>query len=235
MTKYEPKAQRILIVEDSLELAHVLKRGLTEEGFEIGHAPSGEVALRELKEGWDLVILDLTLPDISGESVLGFIQQPTESPPVLVLTARSQIEDKVALFERGCDDYLTKPFNFNELLGRVRALLRRSPKTIPENLHYDGLSLKPSTNQVSNGDKEITLTPKEFAILKLLLRQPGKVISRKELMRSVWGLTREQRTNFIEVHLANLRKKLAQVERGDWLHTVRSTGISLSRPPAHES
>lgn len=227
--------KKLLIIEDSRELSSLLQRGLAEEGYLVEVAASGAVAFRRLEEYWDLVILDLMLPDVSGEVILEFIHRELDSPRVLVLTARDHIADKVSLFEKGCDDYLTKPFDFNELLGRVRALLRRSTRPRPDNLEYEGLTLDPLTNRVSVGSSEIALTPKEFAILRQLVKQPGQIISRKELLCSVWGLTGEQSTNFFEVHLANLRKKLGRIDREKWLHTVRATGVSLSRPEAHGS
>jgi len=221
---------RILIVEDAPDVARLLEQGLTEEGFEAKIAPNGRVALREAENGWDIIILDLTLPDVSGETIMSFLAQRLDHPPVLVLTARGQLEDKLSLFRQGCDDYLTKPFAFEELLHRVKALLRRSPKSVPEQCRYEDMELEPTTHLLSVGERKIALTPKEFNICRLLMSSPGRVVSRKELLQGVWGLTHEPPTNFIEVHLANLRKKLGQVERDGWLQTVRAAGFLLEKP-----
>lgn len=226
---------KILVVEDTKDLADVVRRGLEEEGYELDIANTAEVAFRKLQQPWDLVLLDLMLPDASGEELLNFIVQEPNGPRVLVLTARSQVEDKIALFRQGCDDYLTKPFVFAELLGRVKALLRRAPRPLAKHMEYEGLALDPERHVLAGGGMEVTLTPKELAIFRLLMNEPGRIVSRKELLRSVWGLTHEQRTNFIEVHLTNLRRKLAQLDRQDWLHTVRASGVTLQKPDAHRN
>jgi DNA-binding response OmpR family regulator len=224
------ETSRILIVEDAPDVARLLQRGLTEEGFEAEVAPTGQVALRKADESWDAIILDLTLPDVPGETIMSYLAQRMDHPPVLVLTARGQLEDKLTLFRQGCDDYLTKPFALEELLHRVKALLRRAPKSLPDECHYEDMRLEASTHQLSVGASKISLTPKEFNICRLLMRAPGRVVSRKELLQAVWGLTHEPRTNFIEVHLANLRKKLGQVEREGWLQTIRASGFLLEKP-----
>jgi len=224
---------RVLIVEDSPDVSRFVSRGLKEEGFQVAEAQSGEVALRHMDSDWDLIILDLMLPDMSGETLLEYLMQKNSRPPVLVLTAKSRLEDKISLFQRGCDDYLTKPFAFEELLGRVRALLRRSPRIHLESYQYEDMTLDPSTHQLKVSERTVHLTPKEFAIIRLLMREPGRVVNRKELLHGIWGLKHEPRTNFIEVHLANLRKKLALASRDSWLQTIRTTGICLSRPNGH--
>ena len=222
--------QRILIVEDSSQVGELLQRGLTEEGFDVGVAETGEIALRKLNERWDLVVLDLMLPDLSGERIMAFLGQRAEHPRVLVLTAKAEVESKIELFKLGCDDYLTKPFAFEELLGRVKALLRRPAVSLPENVTYDDLKLEGATLKLKKGNDEVSLTPKEYAICRLLMLEPGRVVSRKELLNSVWGYTVEPKTNFMEVHLANLRKKLARLHCSDWLQTVRSSGVAFERP-----
>ena len=221
---------RILVVEDAANVADLLRRGLTEEGFEVTVAASGEEALRHADQSWGLVVLDLMLPDLPGENVLDYFAHRLDRPPVLVLTARDQLEDKVALFQRGCDDYLTKPFAFEELLLRVQALLRRAPRVEPEACRYEDMALESATHKLRVGDRQIPLTPKEFAICRLLMREPGRVVSRRELLHGVWGLAHEPRTNFIEVHLTNLRKKLGQADRAEWLRTIRASGFVLNRP-----
>jgi two-component system OmpR family response regulator len=228
---------RVLIIDDSAEVSDFLRRGLIEENYQVTVAQSGEVGLRRADEGWELIILDLMLPDISGESILEYITHRTDHPPVLVLTARDQLGDKLSLFRLGCDDYLTKPFAFEELLERVKALMRRAPKASNVDYHYEDMTLEPQTNLLTVGSfkTKISLTPKEFAICRTLIRQPGQVVSRKQLLHSVWGLRHEPKTNFIEVHFANLRKKLIPVKRENWVRTVRTSGFVLSRPEDHAS
>ncbi len=223
---------RVLIIEDACEVAKLIQKGLVEEGFEVEIASSGEEALRRLDEHWNLIVLDLMLPDVSGELILQYLSQKLEHPSVLVLSAKGRTEDKLKLFDLGCDDYLVKPFVFEELLRRVRALLRRPPRTLPRVTQFADFKLDPENHTLSVGDSEVTLTPKEFSIFRKLANEPGRVISRKELLHSVWGLSIEPRTNFIEVHLTHLRKKLAQLQRESWLHTVRSSGVVLKNPDA---
>lgn len=220
---------RILIIEDAPDVANLLNRGLTEEGFETEVASDGQTALRRATEPWNLVILDLMLPDVTGEEILDFIVQKMDHPAVLVLTARDRLDDKLALFRKGCDDYLVKPFAFEELLSRVRALLRRPPRQ-EEKLEYGEISLEPTSFSLMRGKNRVTLTPKEFALCRRLMSEPGKVISRREILHSVWGLTHEPKTNYIDVHVTNLRKKMSAVGAENWLHALRGTGLMLLRP-----
>ncbi len=222
--------KRVLIVEDDEDVASLIDRGLKEEGLETKIAGNVEVALRSLSDTWDLVVLDLTLPDLPGDSVLTFLNQSLYRPPVLILTARGELETKLELFRQGCDDYLTKPFVFDELLARVRALLRRPSRVLALDPQYEDMRLVDDHLQLVIGTEVINLTPKEYSICRLLLGEPGKVVSRKELLHSVWGYTQEPSTNFIEVHLAHLRKKLKPFGRDVWVQTVRNAGITLSRP-----
>lgn len=221
---------KILIVEDERLLAEPLAENLKDEGFEVLIAENGSKARQQLVHHWDLVILDLMLPDLSGESLLNYIKEQPDYPAVLILTAKSSIQDKVSLFKKGCDDYLTKPFIYEELLERVRALLRRSQRVTTKNLSYEDLKLDPSTFRLEAAGHEAQLTPKEASILKIFFNAPGRLVSRKEILENVWGLREEPNTNFIGVHLFNLRKKLAEVRREDWLQTIRSGGFIFSRP-----
>lgn len=222
--------KRVLIVEDDVDVASLIDRGLREEGLESKIAGSVGMALRQLSDTWDLIILDLTLPDLPGDSVLRFLNQKLYRPPVLILTARSEVETKLELFKQGCDDYLTKPFVFEELLARVRALLRRPLRVLSSIAPYEDIKLIDEHLQLAVGEEIISLTPKEYAICRLLLEQPGKVISRKELLHTVWGYSQEPNTNFVEVHLAHLRKKLKPFGRDGWVQTVRNSGVTISRP-----
>lgn len=223
---------RILVVEDSTDLATLLERGLAEEGFRVEVATRGDVALRLLHDAWELVILDLTLPDVPGEELLRFSSLQPRPPRVLVLTARHSLDDKLSMFARGCDDYMTKPFAFAELLSRVRALLRRPARVVPEEIEYEGICLDPTSHTVRYTGRSLALTPKEFAICRLLLSQAGDIVSREEILHTVWGVAHDPKTNLIEVHLANLRRKLEPIGIGGWLQTVRMSGIKFERPDA---
>lgn len=221
---------RILIVEDSPDLAEILRRALSEEGFFAEVALTGTEAFRKLQQTWDVVVLDLMLPDVSGESVQDFIAQKPSPPRVLVLTAKSELEQRINLFEKGCDDFLSKPFAVAELLGRVKALLRRTNRVSWEPIEFDGIRLNPADYSVSFDGHQSALTPKEFSICRTLLSEPGIAVSRKDLLRTVWGIVDENRLNLVEVHLANLRRKLEQIGLGHWLQTVRASGIRFHRP-----
>jgi len=223
---------RILIVEDQADIAEPLAANLKDDGFETVIAPTAEKARQKLTDHWDLIILDLMLPDMSGESFLNYLKQEPDYPAVLVVTAKSSLENKLTLFRQGCDDYLTKPFIYEELRERVRALLRRKQRLQREALQYEVLNLDPATFRLRVGKEEVILTPKEASILQLFISQPGKIISRKEILENIWGLREESDTNFLGVHLFNLRKKLADLGLQNWLQTVRNSGFLFSKPEA---
>jgi DNA-binding response OmpR family regulator len=220
---------KILLVEDEADIAEPIRAGLSDEGFNVEIASTGQIAMRRMVDHWDLVILDLMLPDFPGEAILNNLKQLPNYPAVLILTARGAIQDKLSLFRQGCDDYLVKPVIYDELLERVKALLRRSNRVDSGQYYYEDLKLDPETLRLSTDQKQILLTPKEGSILRLFLSSPGKVISRIEILQNVWGLREEPNTNFIGVHMFNLRKKLSEVERESWLHTVRRSGFVFSK------
>jgi len=221
---------QILMVEDEADLAEPTIKGLQEEGFSVTWASRGDQARRLLERHWDLVLLDLMLPDLSGEGLLNYIKQRQNAPPVLVLTARAKLDDKLALFRQGCDDYLTKPFAFEELLVRIRNLLRRSDKLPTDIFQYEDLKLDHSQFKLNAGTDTVTLTPKEAAICRLLLSQAGKVVSRKSILEGVWGLQEEPPSNLVGIHVFKLRRKLEQLGRGPWFRTVRSSGFMICHP-----
>lgn len=223
----------ILVIDDSLELAELICKSLKDETYEATCVFTGEAALRQLGEHWNLVILDLMLPDMDGAEILDFISSKPDPCPVLVLTAKGSVSDKVDLFRRGCDDYLVKPFEVDELIVRVQALLKRPPKTLA-NCFYEDLHLLEESSELLAGEKKVLLTPKEFALFRYLIKRPGEIVSRQKILHSVWGLSREPITNYMDVHLTNLRKKLASVGRESWLRTFRGMGITLRSPALGE-
>jgi DNA-binding response OmpR family regulator len=223
-------SQKLLIVEDEADLAEPMRVGLADEGYHVEIALTGQAAMRRLEDYWDLIILDLMLPDMPGESILNYLKQQPDYPAILILTARGTLQDKLSLFRQGCDDYLTKPFIFEELVERVRALLRRSQRVNAPQCSYEDISLDPTSFRLTAGDEQVILTPKETSILRLLMTPPERIVSRKEILHGVWGLKEEPETNFIGVHLFKLRKKLAEVSREEWLKTVRNAGFMLARP-----
>lgn len=219
---------KILLIEDEHDLAEPLKLGLCEEGYQVEIASTGQEAIRSFAEAWDLVILDLMLPDMNGDSLVNYLKQQPDYPPILILTARSGIESKLALFRQGCDDYLTKPVIFEELVERVRALLRRSHRVSVERLEYSGVTLNPQTFTLSHSNSSVLLTPKEATLMRFFLSNPDRIISRKELLHGIWGIKTEPGTDFIGVHMFNLRKKLAEIGRDTWLQTIRRSGFVFS-------
>lgn len=224
---------RVLLVDDERDLADPILSGLGDLGFETGYAEDGTQAIRLLEQIWDVLILDLMLPDIDGESILQFSRRTRPAPCVLVLSARTTISDKLSLFRLGCDDYISKPFSLEELFERVLALVRRKqgfdlrPQLIqPE----QDMELDTSLSTFRYKKKKVPLTPKEAAILQMLLTHPGKVVHRREILHSVWGLKVEPDTNFIGVHFSNLRRKLAKAGCADSLETIRSSGFRFTLP-----
>jgi DNA-binding response OmpR family regulator len=222
--------ERILLVEDEKDLAEPLRDGLIEEGFHVEIAPDGATAIRCLVDHWDLVILDLMLPDMSGEAIVVYMRQLPDYPPILVLSARAAIEDKLALFRQGCDDYLTKPVIFEELVEHIRALLRRSHRVAVQTMVYDDMVFNPQTFELSCPTGSVALTPKEASVIRFFISNAERVVSRKELLQNLWGLKSEPETNFIGVHIFNLRKKMSEIGRENWLQTVRNSGFLLGKP-----
>jgi DNA-binding response OmpR family regulator len=220
---------RILLIEDEEKVARVVERGLKAELYAVDVAGDGKTAFACLRaNSYELVILDLNLPDISGTEILTHIRQNHGSLPVLVVTARDALEDKVENFERGADDYLTKPFSFTELALRVKALLRRGQHTArPDVLQIGDLQLDKAAHQVKRGKHTLVLTAKEFALLEYLMSHPGRVLSRTMIMENVWDQSFEGLTNIVDVYIAQLRKKIDDSFEKKMLRTVRGVGYSL--------
>jgi two-component system, OmpR family, response regulator MprA len=221
------RAARVLVVEDDDEIAQVLQRSLRLEGYEVRIAPDGEQALAAHAEYVpDVVILDLGLPKLDGIEVARRVRG-ADDVPILMLTARDAIEARVEGLDSGADDYLVKPFERQELLARLRALLRRRPPRGSASLVVGDLSLNPDTHEVMRGERVVDLTQREFELLEYLLRNERIVVPRQRLLEEVWGYDPFATTNTIEVFVSNLRRKLEAGGESRLLHTIRGAGYVL--------
>jgi len=221
----------ILVVEDERKVASFIKRGLEAASYSIDVEYDGATGLnRLLQEDYDLVILDVMLPGLDGLSLMKEIRQRQINVPVLLLTARVTVADRVMGLDLGADDYLTKPFIFEELLARVRALLRRGAGA-PAVLVIADLRLDPATREVTRGDKRIDLTPKEYALLEFLLRRRDQVLSRAIIAQHVWGVNYDTFTNVIDVYVNYLRNKIDSGYQPKLIHSVRGVGYVLKAEP----
>jgi DNA-binding response OmpR family regulator len=218
---------RVLVVEDDADIADVLRRSLRNEGYEVKTSADGVDAL-DVAAGFvpDLVVLDLGLPRLDGVEVCRRLREDGDVP-ILMLTARAETEDRVTGLDSGADDYLVKPFERQELLARIRALLRRRPPRGTASLSVGDLQLNPDTREVSRGKREIELTNREFELLEFLMRNERLVISRERLLDEVWGYDPMAATNTIDVFISNLRRKLESGDEPRLLHTKRGAGYVL--------
>ena len=219
---------RVLVVEDDADIAQVLQRSLRMEGYEVKLAGDGVAALDEA-HGFlpDLIVLDLGLPKLDGTEVARKLRDDGNDVPILMLTARDALEARVEGLDIGADDYLVKPFERQELLARLRALLRRRPPRGMAPLKVGDLSLNPDTHEVFRGDRSVELTQREFELLEYLMRNERLVISRQKLLDEVWGYDPFSITNTIEVFVSNVRRKLEADGEPRLLHTVRGAGYVL--------
>jgi two-component system response regulator MprA len=218
---------RVLVVEDDEEIAQVLQRSLRLEGYEVRIAGDGEAAIDQSAAfNPDLVILDLGLPKLDGIEVARRLRS-ADDVPILMLTARDAVESRVEGLDSGADDYLVKPFERQELLARLRALLRRRPPRGAASLTVADLALNPDTHEVSRGEREIELTQREFELLEYLMRNERIVVPRQRLLEEVWGYDPFATTNTIEVFVSNLRRKLEAGGEARLLHTIRGAGYVL--------
>jgi two-component system response regulator MprA len=227
LTEAEQTGGRVLIVEDDTDIADVLRRSLRNEGYEVRTSGDGAEAL-DIAAGFmpDLVVLDLGLPGMDGIEVCRHLRSDGDVP-ILMLTARSETEDRVEGLDSGADDYLAKPFERQELLARIRALLRRRPPRGAASLEVGDLQLNPDTREVRRGEREIELTNREFELLEFLMRNERLVVSRERLLDEVWGYDPMAATNTIDVFVSNLRRKLEAGEEPRLLHTKRGAGYVL--------
>ncbi len=226
---------RVLVVEDDAEIADVLRRTLRQEGHDVRSAADGVAAL-EVAEDFapDLVILDLGLPKLDGVEVCRRLRAESDAP-ILILTARADTGDRVEGLDSGADDYLVKPFERQELLARMRALMRRRPPRGTASLAVGELRLNPDTREVHRGDRTIELTNREFELLEYLMRNQRLVISRERLLEEVWGYDPMALTNTIDVFISNLRRKLEAGDEPRILHTKRGAGYVIRAPRDEEA
>jgi two-component system OmpR family response regulator len=219
---------RILIVEDEVKMAGLIRRGMRGEGLAADVATKGEDALwmADATE-YDAIVLDIMLPGIDGFEVCRRLRAAGIWTPILLLTARGGVGDRVAGLDGGADDYLTKPFSFAELLARLRALVRRGSVERPVELRVGELRLDPATKRVRRGDAEIALSAREFAILETFMRRPGEVLSRYALLEQVWDYDYENRSNVVDSYVRFLRRKIDKPFGTDSIETVRGSGYRL--------
>ena len=219
---------RILIVEDEKKVAGFIKKGLEEETYAVDVAHDGEEGLHLAKEGcYDLVILDLMLPKMDGLEVLSELRGGKKDVPILLLTAKDTVEDRVTGLNKGADDYLTKPFAFSELLARVRVLLRRGKAEVKTELQIADLSLNLVSHKVNRGGGEVELTGKEYSLLEYFMRNQGKVLTRTMIAEHVWDYNFDTFTNVIDVYVNHLRKKVDKGHSKKLLHTLRGVGYIM--------
>lgn len=219
---------RILVVEDEAKVASFVQKGLEEEGYAVDVAPDGDTGLAMgLDRVHDLILLDVHLPGRNGFSVLRELRDKQVTTPVLLLTVRATIEDKVLGLDSGADDYLTKPFAFQELLARVRALLRRKGDDRSAVLQVADLTLDPARREAFRGPDRIELTSKEFALLDYFMRNPGRVLTRTQIAEHVWDYDFDSMTNVIDVYVNYLRKKIDRGRDPKLIHTVRGAGYVM--------
>ena len=223
---------RILVVEDEPRMANVIARGLREQSYAVDVAQTGNDGLYQSSiNDYDLILLDVLLPERDGFEVCRELRARGSATPILMLTARAAVDDRLTGFDAGADDYLTKPFSFRELLARVRALLRRDARLQPDVFEIDDLIIDSASHRVSRGNREIQLTAKEYALLEHLARHAGRLISRTEIAAHVWDDSFDPFSNTIEVYMNRLRKKIDGNQSTKLLHTRRGEGYILE--PRH--
>ena len=222
---------RVLIVEDDTALAGFVRKGLEAEHYAVDASSDGEQARALAAEfDYDLVILDLNLPRLDGVTILKDLRGRKPTIPILILTARGKVEDRVLCLDAGADDYLVKPFSFSELSARVRALLRRSRLPSESVLVVEDLKLDRVQRRVTRGNKPIELTSKEFALLEYLMRNAGRRVTRAMIIEHVWNISFDSATNLVDVYVAYLRRKIDDGFPRKLIHTIRGVGYELSAP-----
>jgi len=226
-----PATVRVLLVEDEIKLASLIRKGLREEALLADVAIKGEDALWMAEATpYDVIVLDVMLPGIDGFQTLRRLRASGIRTPVLMLTARDAVEDRITGLDTGADDYLAKPFDFGELLARLRALARRGPAEHGPVLRVGDLELDPARRGVRRGDVEISLSAKEFQLLEVFMRHPGEVLSRYQLLEGAWDMGYEHKSNVIDVYVRYLREKVDRPFGAETIETVRGAGYRLRQP-----
>jgi len=223
---------KILVIEDERKSAQYLEKGLRESGYDVDVAEQGDTGLKMALGGeYDLIILDIMLPGRDGWSILREMRKSGTRTPVLCLTARDTVDDRVKGLELGADDYLVKPFAFSELLARVRSVLRRNPQRQPERVKIADLEVDLFRQRAVRAGEKLDLTPKEFSLLSLLARRAGEVLSRNTIAEQVWDVKFDSDTNVVDVHVRRLRSKLDDPHEKKLIRTVRGVGYVLQDQP----
>jgi len=223
---------RILLVEDEEKLAKAVVQGLTKKGYAVDYILDGEKAMKRIALNhmdYDLVVLDLMLPGMDGLSICKKMRESAITTPILILTARDEIETKVDLLLSGADDYLVKPFSFEELTARIAALLRRPVEALPSVVTAGDIVLNSSSHTVTKNNKNVSLTLKEFVLLEYFMRHPNTVINREELLTHLWDFNYSSFSNVVDVHVKNLRKKLDLQNGQTVLETIRGVGYRFTQ------
>jgi len=220
---------RILLVEDDVKIASFIVKGLRATGYAVDHAADGEEGLhRALTEPYDTAIIDIMLPKLDGLALIGRMRKEKVNTPVIILSAKDSIDDRVKGLQTGGDDYLTKPFAFSELLARVQALIRRAGGiSEPAQLNVGDLSINLLTREVTRGGRRIELQPLEFSLLEYLVRNRGRIVSKTMIMEHVWDYNFDPQTNVVEVRISRLRDKIDRGVDKKLIHTVRGVGYVL--------
>jgi len=221
---------RILVIEDEVKIAQFIKRGLKEEGYAVDIAGDGEEGHFMLSSNeYDAIILDLMLPKIDGITLCRTLRKEGNQTPIIMLTAKDTVKDKVKGLDSGADDYLPKPFAFEELLARVRVLLRKKDNRVQTQLKVDDLVMDLLTHKVMRGEREIELTVKEYALLEYLMRNAGNIVTRTMISEHVWDINFDTFTNVIDVYINYLRNKIDSGSENKMIHTVRGKGYILKK------
>lgn len=218
----------ILLVEDERSFAQALKKGLEIEHYSVDVAYDGDEGLRKgTQKDYDIIMLDLMLPKMDGIEVCKELRRRNVQTPIIMITARDRLEDRVEGLDSGADDYLVKPFDFDELLARTRSLLRRKKTTAPVVLKIADLELNPATHEVKRAGKIISITPKEYELLDYLMRYPNRAITRQQLLEHIWQSETDKSGNTVDVHIRYLRRKIDDGYDKKLIHTVRGAGYKI--------
>jgi two-component system OmpR family response regulator len=226
---YTP-AMKVLVVEDEKQIADFVKKGLTEQGFLVEHCAHGDEAMeRMLSQAYDAVVLDIMLPGRDGLSILKLFRKKGHTTPVILLTARSELDERIEGLNTGADDYMTKPFYVEELVARLHAVIRRSSEDQMSLLQAGDVAVNVITREVKVGGKPVKLTSREFSLLEYLMRNPGRVYTRTQMLEHVWGYDFDPSTNLVDVHIQRLRKKVCPEKENPIIETIRGVGYRVRK------